>query len=81
LTLEGFTVVGIGNHIDFGLEKTIIAYRPEAAQVAETLSKKFFPGAILEVKEDERFSAQAAVRVSLGRDLIPGPERLAQAAP
>jgi Tfp pilus assembly protein PilF len=81
LTLEGFTVVSIGNHIDFGLDKTIIAYRPEAAQVAESLSKKFFPGAILEVNEDKRFSAQAAVRVSLGRDLIPDLERLAQAAP
>jgi len=81
LTLEGFSVVGIGNHIDFGLDRTVIAHRPEAAQVARTLSQKFFPGAILEVNEDTRFSAQAAVRVSLGRDLIRGPERLAQAAP
>jgi Tfp pilus assembly protein PilF/transcriptional antiterminator Rof (Rho-off) len=82
MTLEGFTVVGIGNHIDFGLEKTIIAHRPEATRVAQALSKKFFPGAILELQEDDQFSAQAAVRVSLGRDLISGQERqVAQAAP
>jgi hypothetical protein len=76
LSVEGFTVVGIGNHIDFGLEQTVITYRPEAARVARVLGQKFFPGA--ELRESQRLSPQADVRVSLGRDLLPGP--LAQAS-
>jgi hypothetical protein len=67
LALEGFTVVGIGNHIDFGLEDTVIAYRPEAAKVAQVLAQKFFPGAKLE--KDGKISPGADIRVSLGRDL------------
>lgn len=82
LTMAGFTVVGIGNHIDFGLDKTVIAYRSGASEVARALSKKFFPEALLELKEDIDFSGRAAVRVYLGRDLISGQAHLvAQAAP
>jgi Flp pilus assembly protein TadD len=66
LALEGFTVVGIGNHIDFGLEDTVIAYRPEAKKVARALVRKFFPSAKLE--EGGKTSAGADIRVSLGRD-------------
>ena len=79
LLSEGFTVVSIGNHIDFGLEKTVIAYRPEAVQVAEVLSQRFFPGANLE-KEDN-ISRGVDIRVSLGRDLMPGRGELAQVIP
>ena len=68
LFLDGFTVVGIGNHIDFGLEETVITYRPGAARVAQALSQKFFPGAKLE--EGGNLSREADIRVSLGRDRL-----------
>jgi hypothetical protein len=68
LRLEGFTVVGIGNHVDFGLEKTVIAYRPEGKRVAQVLVQKFFPGAKLE--ETVMVSPTADVQLSLGRDLF-----------
>jgi Tfp pilus assembly protein PilF len=78
LALEGFTVVGIGNHLDFGLEETIIAYRPGAAKVAQALAQKFFPGARLE--EYGKISPGADIRVSLGRDLA-GEQNFADAPP
>jgi hypothetical protein len=81
LVLDGFNVVGIGNHAHFGIKKTIIAYRPEAARVALALSKKFFPDAILELKEESKLSSQTDVRVSLGRDLNPDEGRLAMLVP
>jgi hypothetical protein len=77
LAQEGFTVVGIGNYKDFGLEKTVIAYRPEAARVARALAQKFFPGATLE--EQNKLPSWADVRVSLGRDLVSGQGQVAQA--
>ncbi|MFW6123362.1 MAG: LytR C-terminal domain-containing protein [Thermodesulfobacteriota bacterium] len=64
---EGFNVVSIGNHVDFGLEKTIIAYRSEAAPVARMLAQKFFPAAKLEA--GGKTSPQVDIRVSLGHDL------------
>jgi tetratricopeptide (TPR) repeat protein len=78
LSLEGFTVVGIGNHIDFGLEDTVIVYRPEAAKVAQALAQKFFPGAKL--AQDGKMSPRADIRVSLGRDLA-GEQHIAAAPP
>jgi Tfp pilus assembly protein PilF len=68
LALEGFNVVGIGNHIDFGLEDTVIAYRPEAQKVAKALVRKFFPTAKLE--EGGKITPGADIRVSLGRDQL-----------
>jgi Tfp pilus assembly protein PilF len=65
---EGFTIVGIGNNDDFGLEETVIAYRPEAARVAKALAQKYFPGAKLE--EGGKLSQEADIRVSLGRDRL-----------
>jgi tetratricopeptide (TPR) repeat protein len=79
LRTEGFRVASIGNHIDFGLEKTVIAYRPEAARVAQVLSKKFFPGASFE--EGGPLSPGVDVRVSLGWDMIPGRGQLARNTP
>jgi tetratricopeptide (TPR) repeat protein len=78
LSLEGFNVVGIGNHFDFGLDDTIIAYRPESAKVAKSLAKKFFPGAKL--VEDGKISPGADIRVSLGRDPA-GEQNFAAALP
>jgi tetratricopeptide (TPR) repeat protein len=68
LCLGGFTVVGIGNHIDFGLEDTVIAYRPESAKVAQALAQKFFPAAKLE--KGGKLSRGADIRISLGRDQL-----------
>ncbi|MEJ2093144.1 MAG: LytR C-terminal domain-containing protein [Syntrophobacterales bacterium] len=79
LSSEGFTVVGIGNHIDFGLEETIIAHRTKAARVAQVLAQKFFPGAKLEANGD--ISPRADIRVSLGRDMIPSRGQLAKNTP
>jgi len=79
LRAEGFRVASIGNHIDFGLEKTVIAYRPEAARVAQVLSQKFFPGASFE--EGGPLSPGVDVRVSLGWDMIPGRGQLARNTP
>ena len=79
LFLEGFTVVDIGNHVDFGLKQTVISYRPEAKRVAQVLYQKFFPEAKLE--EDIMPSAISDVRVALGRDLILGQEQLALLVP
>jgi Tfp pilus assembly protein PilF len=76
LSLEGFNVVDIGNHIDFGLEKTVIAYRPESAKVAQALAQKFFQGAKL--KKEGKLSAGADIRVSLGRDYV-GDQNIAAA--
>jgi Tfp pilus assembly protein PilF len=68
LSLEGFTVAGIGNHLDFCLEDTTIAYRPESAKVAQALAQKFFPGAKLE--QGGKLSPGMDIRVSLGRDQL-----------
>jgi len=70
LSREGFNIVAIGNHIDFGLEDTTIAYRSEAAGVAKILAQKFFPEAILEA--NGKTSGRADIRVSLGHDLAVG---------
>lgn len=72
LRCEGFNVVSIGNHIDFGLEETIIAHRPEADRVAQVLAQKFFPEAKLEA--DGKTSPRADIRVSLGHDLAFAPD-------
>ena len=54
LALEGFTVINVGNNKNFGLEKTIIAYRPEAARVVQMLAKKFSPRQPLKKKAHSR---------------------------
>ena len=81
LCLEGYNVVNIGNHIDFGLEATVIAYRPGAARVAQNLARNFFPNARLE--ESGNLSHWADVRISLGLDQVSGQNiaRLRQETP
>jgi len=68
LNLEGFTVAIIGNHIDFGVEKTIIFYQPGAAKVAQALRANIFRTASLE--ETAKLKDRVAVKVLLGRDLL-----------
>ncbi len=72
LSLEGFTVTRIGNHIDFGADKTVICFRPEAARVAQALKAKFFQVSRLE--ESSQLPEGAAVKIILGHDLADLPE-------
>ncbi|MHB8069266.1 MAG: LytR C-terminal domain-containing protein [Desulfobaccales bacterium] len=68
LSQEGFNVVHIGNHIDFGAEKTIIFYRPGSEKVARNLSAKFFPQS--QVEQSAKLPGDVAVKVLLGKDLL-----------
>jgi hypothetical protein len=67
LSLEGFNVVDIANHLDFGVDRTVVYYRPGSEQVARTLSAKFFPGARLESARG--LAEDIDVRILLGHDL------------
>ncbi|MFA5110909.1 MAG: LytR C-terminal domain-containing protein [Desulfobaccales bacterium] len=69
LTLEGFSVVDINNYRDFGVNRTVIYYRPDSERVATALNKKFFPGA--EVEAAPQLAGNIDVKVILGRDLFP----------
>lgn len=70
LAREGFGAVAIGNHLDFGLRETTIAYRPHARRVAGFLAQKHFPGARL--LPEGKISPQADIRISLGHDFLAG---------
>ena len=78
LNLEGFTVAIIGNHLDFGAQKTIIFYRPGAEKVARALASKFFPGATLE--SSEKLKKDVGVKILLGADLLQCPNLMARLA-
>ena len=75
LSQEGFNVVDINNFRDFGVERTVIYYRPDAARVAATLNNKFFPRA--ELKPAPLLADNVDIKVILGRDL--GPQHHAEA--
>jgi Flp pilus assembly protein TadD/uncharacterized protein (DUF736 family) len=66
LTMEGFHVAAIGNHIDFGQKKTEICYHPQAERVAQVLREDFFPEA--ELKSSDKLGKDADVRITLGHD-------------
>lgn len=74
LHLEGYSAVDINNFRDFGVERTVIYYRPEAERVAANLNKRFFPGA--ELKPAPGLTDSIDVKVVLGRDL--GPQQQAE---
>ena len=76
LQKEGFTVAGIGNHVDFGAAKTIIYYRPGAEKVAQALGRTVFPPAGLEpsLKLDKGID----IKVLLGHDLLENPQFMAR---
>lgn len=76
LHLEGYSVVAINNFSNFGVDRTVIYYRPEAERVATTLNKKFFPGA--ELESAPRLAESIDVKVVLGHDL--GPQQQAEAS-
>lgn len=73
LSLEGFNVVFIGNHIDFGMERTVVFYRPEAEKVARLLAGRFFPEA--EIKPAQKLKDPIDVQIVLGQDLAAEKER------
>ena len=75
LSLEGYNVVAINNFRDFGVDRTVIYYRPDAEHVATILNKQFFPGA--ELEPAPRLAEGIDVKVVLGHDL--GPQRQAEA--
>jgi len=67
LHLEGYSVVAINNFSNFGVDRTVIYYRPDAERMATTLNKKFFPGA--ELESAPRLAESIDVKVVLGHDL------------
>jgi hypothetical protein len=76
LSLEGFTVTKIGNHIDFGAKKTIIFYRPGSGRVARALGHTFFP--LAELKPSTKLNKGTDVKILLGADLMKAPRLLAR---
>jgi len=76
LSMDGFKVVDIGNHIDFGMQQTTIYYRPGAEKVARVLQDKFFRTAELEEKPA---LAKADVKIVMGHDLAKDQEVVALA--
>jgi len=76
LSEEGFNVARIGNHIDWGAEKTIIYYRSGAEKLAHNLSARFFGNSATE--QSASLPADVAVKVLLGKDLIQRPEVMAK---
>jgi hypothetical protein len=59
--------VAINNFRDFGVDRTVISYRPESERVATSLNQKFFPGAKLQPAD--WLADNIDVKVVLGRDL------------
>jgi hypothetical protein len=71
LSQEGFQVARIGNHLDFGVEKTVIYFRPEAQRVAQALNAKFFHSR--RATADAKLPKGIDIKVILGQDLnLPG---------
>jgi hypothetical protein len=69
LCLEGFNVVAINNFRDFGVDRTVIYYRPGSEHVATILNNKFFPRA--ELEPASLLADSIDVKVVLGHDLSP----------
>ncbi|MBM4283663.1 MAG: tetratricopeptide repeat protein [Deltaproteobacteria bacterium] len=69
LSKEGFNVVAIANHIDFGHQQTLIAHRPGADKVAQALLQRFFPHA--ELRARDNLPDDTDIRIILGQDLKP----------
>lgn len=76
LSAEGFNVTMIGNHIDFGAERTLIYYRPGVERVARSLASDFFPTSVIE--ESQKLRGGVDVKIILGYDLTKRPELMAR---
>lgn len=76
LAREGFKVVQLGNHINFGAKSTVIYYRPNEEKVARVLKSEFFPEARIEPSS----SLKHSIKIVLGRDLLDRPQVMARLA-
>ena len=76
LCQEGFTVAKIGNHVDFGVTKTMIYYRPEAERVARAVGRTIFPGA--ELESSLKLNKGMDIKILLGADLLERPQLMAR---
>jgi Tfp pilus assembly protein PilF len=76
MNLEGLDDISIGNHIDFGVERSEIRYRPEAEKVARMLHDKLFAKA--ELKIDAKLAEEVDIQVILGHDAQELPQIVAQ---
>jgi hypothetical protein len=79
LSQEGFQVARIGNHLDFGVEKTVICYRPEAQRVAQALNARFFHSQ--RATTSAKLPKGIDIKVVLGQDLRHLPGQMAKLAP
>jgi len=76
LSREAFTVISIGNYIDFGAKKTKIFYLPFAQRVARALHADILPMAGLE--QTDRLHGRAAIKILLGHDLLQNHDLMAR---
>ena len=76
LSLEGFTVARIGNHVNFGAANTVIYYRPEAEKVARAVGATVFPRAGLE--PSLKLKKGMDIKILLGADLRKRPQMMAR---
>ncbi|MCL4503328.1 MAG: transglycosylase SLT domain-containing protein [Deltaproteobacteria bacterium] len=76
LSLEGYHVTLIGNHIDFGADATIIYYRDGEENLAQTLKSKIFPWA--QIEESIKLRNGVDIKVLLGHDLLMQPHIMAR---
>jgi hypothetical protein len=78
MEVQGFNVVRIKNHIDFGMQQTKILYRPGSERVAQALGQKYFRMA--RVEETAKLPENVDVKVILGKDLSGGLDLMAKLA-
>jgi tetratricopeptide (TPR) repeat protein len=78
LSQKGFNVTLIGNHLDFGAERTTIYYRPGAERVARNLGSTCFPTAGM--AESARLRNGVDVKILLGHDLLQRDDLMARLA-
>jgi hypothetical protein len=76
LRQEGFTVTQIGNHVDFGVAKTIVYYRPGMERVAQAVGRTIFPGA--ELHPSLKLKNGMDIKILLGADLLKRPQLMAR---
>ena len=76
LSRDGFNVVAIGNHVDFGVTQTTIYYRPGAERVARAVGAAVFPRAGLE--PSQKLKQGMDIKILLGADLLQRPQLMAR---
>ena len=62
-------MAAIGNFRDFGVDRTVIYYRPDSKRVATALNNKFFPMA--EIEPAPQLAGKVDIKVVLGHDRLP----------